>query len=103
MSVKSLLTSMPVAHINMWLNTQCLYHSAIPTLVNSTLFVSLCLTLYSHRFGELRQSRYIKSMVCIQNGSGIAGLYSLSYMWYTTLGTLTTVVVGIIVSFMTGR
>lgn len=34
--------------------------------------------------------------------SGLADLYKLSYMWYSSLAVVTTVVVGIVVSCLTG-
>ena len=34
---------------------------------------------------------------------GIDRLYTMSYIWYSSLGVLTCVVVGLIVSFITGK
>ena len=34
---------------------------------------------------------------------GIERLYTMSYIWYSSLGVLTCVVVGLIVSFITGK
>jgi len=39
-------------------------------------------------------------VVCIS--SGIQRLYTVSYMWYSGIGVCTVVVVGLIVSFITG-
>lgn len=44
----------------------------------------------------------ITLFLCVETRSGIDELYTLSYLWYTAVGILTTVVVGIIVSFLTG-
>lgn len=41
--------------------------------------------------------------VIFQIRSGIVELYTLSYLWYTALGMMTTIFVGLIVSFLTGR
>lgn len=35
--------------------------------------------------------------------SGLENMYGLSYLWFSTLGTLTTVIVGLLVSLITGR
>uniref|UniRef100_A0A671N216 Sodium-dependent multivitamin transporter n=1 Tax=Sinocyclocheilus anshuiensis TaxID=1608454 RepID=A0A671N216_9TELE len=39
---------------------------------------------------------------CIVIPAGLNGLYSLSYMWYSALNSSTVVLIGLIISFMTG-
>jgi len=34
---------------------------------------------------------------------GLHGFYSLSYMWYSALNSSTVVLIGLIISFMTGE
>lgn len=56
---------------------------------------------------QLRDSEFSKDVItsfvwCLQSRSGVTQLYLLSYLWNMGLGILITVVVGLIVSFLTG-
>lgn len=37
------------------------------------------------------------------NPPNVLGIYKISYLWYATVGTMTTIIVGLIVSFITGK
>ena len=39
---------------------------------------------------------------CLIFSEGLEKLYELSYLWYTAAGILVTVIIGVIVSFVTG-
>lgn len=41
--------------------------------------------------------------VCYHFRVGIQHLYTVSYLWYPAIGATTTVVIGLIVSFITGK
>jgi len=45
--------------------------------------------------------QYSYTIVTLER-SGIIELYTLSYLWYTAVGILATLFVGILVSFLTG-
>lgn len=55
------------------------------------------------RYQLLRYVLLIRCQSVVFHSTGINKLYTLSYMWYTALGIVTTVVVGLIVSFISGN
>lgn len=94
-------------------------------LVDPTLF-GFCCTVGRHSYTSLCMNFYVESVKALfyfilfnsdlrdvqthlrcvfflYRPSGVQALYSLSYMWYSAHNSATVVVVGLLVSFLTGK
>ena len=66
------------------------YHFLLKSLVH----LNFCLKTNKHIINRVYNFFF---------SSGLDSFYSLSYLWYSTFGTLITFVVGLLVSFITGE
>ncbi|GIY22988.1 sodium-coupled monocarboxylate transporter 2 [Caerostris extrusa] len=61
-----------------------------------------CTDLYYNATGKIWNETVTSNIQLLPNESNIFVIYRLSYMWYSAIGCLIVIVIGLIVSFLTG-